>query len=174
MKNFNRRSSRGNHGSKRRELVQHTHSRGSHAFTHTLTSTQLQPRGAKRQLSYYFSVHSGSFPVSVIHRTLTRTTGSLSYVCDHSCACVYIRGSGTSTASQHNIFDSEKPTNFYYAPDGIRTYVLLESDALPIEPPRHPRDKGGGGGGGGGWQSCRNSSLVWHEVLRVRVPTLSI
>ena len=35
------------------ELVQHTHSRGSHAFTHTLTSTQLQPRGAKCLLSYY-------------------------------------------------------------------------------------------------------------------------
>ena len=36
-----RRSSHGHHGSKRRELVQHAHSRGSHAFTHTLTSTQL-------------------------------------------------------------------------------------------------------------------------------------
>jgi hypothetical protein len=53
MKNFNRRNSHGHHGSKRRELAQHAHSRGSHAFTHTLTSTQLQPRGAKRQLSYY-------------------------------------------------------------------------------------------------------------------------
>ena len=30
-----------------------THSRGSHAFTHTLISTQLQPRCAKRQVSYY-------------------------------------------------------------------------------------------------------------------------
>ena len=34
--NFNRRNSHANHGSKRRELVQHAHSRGSHAFIHTL------------------------------------------------------------------------------------------------------------------------------------------
>ena len=40
MKNFNRRDSHGHHGSKRRELAQHAHSRGSHTFTHALTSTQ--------------------------------------------------------------------------------------------------------------------------------------
>ena len=51
--NNNRRNSHGHHGSKRRELAQHAHSRGSHAFTRTLTSTQLQLRCAKRQLSYY-------------------------------------------------------------------------------------------------------------------------
>ena len=61
MKNCNRRDSHGHHGSQRRELAQHAHSRGSHAFTDTRTSTQLQPRGAKRQLGYYFSVHTGSF-----------------------------------------------------------------------------------------------------------------
>ena len=43
MKNFSRRNSHGHHGSKRRDLAQHTHSHGSHAFTHALT-TQLQPR----------------------------------------------------------------------------------------------------------------------------------
>ena len=43
MKNFNRRDSHGHHGSKRRELAQHAHSHGSHAFTHAFTSTQLQP-----------------------------------------------------------------------------------------------------------------------------------
>ena len=53
MKNCNRHSSHGHHGSKRRELAQHAHSRGSHAFTHTPTSTQLQRHCAKRQLSYY-------------------------------------------------------------------------------------------------------------------------
>ena len=53
MKNFNRRSSHSHHGSKRGELRKHAHSRGSHAFTHTLTSIQLQPRCAKRQLNYY-------------------------------------------------------------------------------------------------------------------------
>ena len=36
-----------------RKLAQHAQSRGSHAFTHTLTSTQLQPHCVKRQLSYY-------------------------------------------------------------------------------------------------------------------------
>ena len=40
--------SHGHHGSKRHELAQHALSHGSHAFTHTLTSTQLQPR-----CSYY-------------------------------------------------------------------------------------------------------------------------
>ena len=55
MKNFNRHSSHGRHCSKRRELAPYAHSRGSHAFTHTFTSTQLQPLCAKRQLSYYRS-----------------------------------------------------------------------------------------------------------------------
>ena len=63
MKNFNRCSSHGDHSSKHRELSQHPHSCGSHAFTHTHTSTQLQPRTStqlhlqpccvKHQLSYY-------------------------------------------------------------------------------------------------------------------------
>ena len=38
INNFNRRSSHGHHGSKCCELA---HSRGSHTFTHTLTSTTL-------------------------------------------------------------------------------------------------------------------------------------
>ena len=75
IKNFNRRNSHGHHGSKHRELAQHAHSHGSHAFTHThFTSAQLQPRGVKYQLSHYFSVHAGSFRVSIIHQTLTWTT----------------------------------------------------------------------------------------------------
>ena len=53
MKNFNRRRFHGHHGSKCCKLVQHAHSCGSHTFTHTLSSTQLQPHCAKRQLSYY-------------------------------------------------------------------------------------------------------------------------
>ena len=35
MKNFNRCDSYGHHSSKCRELAQHVHSYGSHAFTHT-------------------------------------------------------------------------------------------------------------------------------------------
>ena len=38
-KNFNGRSSHDHHGSNRRELAQQEHPRGSHSFTHTLTST---------------------------------------------------------------------------------------------------------------------------------------
>ena len=54
MENFNRRSSHGYHGSKLRVLAQHAHSRGTHAFIHTLTSTKLHARCAKRQLSCYW------------------------------------------------------------------------------------------------------------------------
>ena len=51
MNNFNRRSP---HGSKRHaNWRNNAHSRGSHAFTHTPTSTQLPPRCVKHQLSYY-------------------------------------------------------------------------------------------------------------------------
>ena len=38
-KNFNTLDSHGDHGAKRRELAQHIHSHGSHAFTHTLNDT---------------------------------------------------------------------------------------------------------------------------------------
>ena len=49
INNFSGCNSHGHHGSKRRELAQH----GSHAFTNTLTPTQVQPSCAKCQLSYY-------------------------------------------------------------------------------------------------------------------------
>ena len=54
MKNFNRHDSHGHHSSKRRELAQHalTWITPIQWFTHALTSTQLQPCDAKRQLSY--------------------------------------------------------------------------------------------------------------------------
>ena len=125
MKNFHRRDSYGHHGSKRLELTQHVHPHGSHAFTRVLTSTQLQPRGAKCQISYYFWVHAGSFHVSVIYQTLTWTARSLTCVHYHSSVCVYTWGLGTPTASQH-IFDSEKltVTDFSCVSDGIRTFVL--------------------------------------------------
>ena len=42
----NMRSYHDHRGSKRRELTQHAHARGSHAFTYTLTSILLQPRCA--------------------------------------------------------------------------------------------------------------------------------
>ena len=54
-KNFYRCSSHGHHGSKHRELVQHAHLTWiARIHSHTyMKSTQLQPRGAKLQLSYY-------------------------------------------------------------------------------------------------------------------------
>ena len=46
--------------------------------------------------------------------------GSLTCVRDHFYVCVYTRGLGTLTASQH-IFDWKTHHFFYCAPDGIRT-----------------------------------------------------
>ena len=65
-------------------------------------------------------VHAGSFCVSIIHWTLTQTTGSLMCACDQYFACVYTQGLGTPSASQHKIFDSEKLTSFSSAPGGVR------------------------------------------------------
>ena len=102
MKNFNRRKSHGHHGSRRRTQTD-AHLHGSHAaFTHTLTSTQLQPLCTKCQLNSYFSVHAGSFRVSVIHQTLTWTTGSLTCICDHSCdVYVHTEVGHTDSESEH-------------------------------------------------------------------------
>ena len=58
--------------------------------------------------NYKYKVHAGSFQGSVIHLTLTCTAGSLTCVSGHSSACIYTQGLGTPTASQNNIFDSEK------------------------------------------------------------------
>ena len=60
--------------------------------------------------TFWLTVHAGSFCVSIIHRTQTWTTGFLPCARDHSYACMYTQGLGTPTASQHNIFDSEKLT----------------------------------------------------------------
>ena len=57
------------------------------------------------------------FPVSVIHRTLTWTTGSLT--CVRSYACVYTWGWGTPTTIQH-ILTRKNSFFFYCAPDRIR------------------------------------------------------
>ena len=61
-------------------------------------------------------VHAGSFCVSIIHRTPTWTTRSLTCVHDHY-VCVYTWGLGTPIASQRNIFVSKKLLSFYCAPD---------------------------------------------------------
>ena len=80
--------------------------------SHAYMNTELTTTWCEAPAQLLFSGHAGSFPVSVIHQTLTWTTGSLSCIHDHSCACVYTWGLGTPAASQHNIFDSEKLTLF--------------------------------------------------------------
>ena len=60
MKNFNKRDSHGHHVTQSAANWRntHTHMDRTQSLTH-LQSTQLQqPRGAKHQLSYYFSVHA--------------------------------------------------------------------------------------------------------------------
>ena len=71
-------------------------------------------------------VHAGSFHGSVIHRTLTWTTGSLSCIRDRFYVCVYTLGLGTPTASQHeNLRLGKTLTNFVLVlPTGVRTLSL--------------------------------------------------
>ena len=52
MKNFNRRG-HGHHGPKHRKLAKHAHSRGSHAFIHTLASTQHVVRNASSAITEF-------------------------------------------------------------------------------------------------------------------------
>ena len=103
------------------------------------------------QKYFYFSVSkvsAGSFRVSVIHRTLTWTTGSFTCVRDHSYACVYIHTGvyvlGTPRASHNNIFDSEKSHKCFLCSSLGSNFGSsnLEFDALPIWPPRHPYTNG--------------------------------
>ena len=58
---------------------------------------------ARAALPPNLQVHAGSFRVTVFHRTLTWTTGSLPCVLDHSYACVYTRGVG------HTVSESTQP-----------------------------------------------------------------
>ena len=60
--------------------------------------TLLFPFTVQKCILLTGKVHAGSFRVSVIHRTLTWTTGSLTRILDHSCACVYTRRLATPTA----------------------------------------------------------------------------
>ena len=70
---------------------------------------------------------TGSPHVSIIHQTLTWTTGSLTCVHDHSYACSYKRGLGTPTG-QHSIFDSEKLSQLFLV-------LLVRTSGLWISSP---------------------------------------
>ena len=54
--------------------------------------SQLQQRRYPTLITCTYQVHAGSCRVSIIYRTLTWTTGSLTCVRDHFCACVFTRG----------------------------------------------------------------------------------
>ena len=104
-----------------------------------LTWVRLQQ--PQEQRYPFLQVHVGSFCVSVIHRTLTWTTGHLTCVCGRSYACGYTHGGlGTPTTSQHNILNSEKLSQFLFLcswrGSNLRS-MDLESDALYTKP-SHP------------------------------------
>ena len=121
MKNFNRRDVHGHHGSKCRELAQHAHSHISHAFTHTLTSTQLQPCGAQLLVfsAYWvFSCFRNPLNSDMVYRIFIVRTRSF--------LCLRVHtgfGHTDSESAQH--FRLGKTRNFFLcAPDGILTIVL--------------------------------------------------
>ena len=84
-------------------------------------------------------VHAGSFHVSVICQTMTVTAGPSLCVRDNSYAWHKKGWLGTWTASQHNIFDSEKLIKFILCFWRISNlcHSNVESDALPSESPHH-------------------------------------
>ena len=89
--------------------------------------------------------HAGSVRVSVIHRTLTLTTGAVTCVRHHSCdECVYTRGvEHTDSESVLHFWLGTKPSHFVFLcswRDSNLGQLDIESDAIPIEPPRHPWD----------------------------------
>ena len=73
----------------------------------------LRLQQPQKQRYPVLQMHAGPFRVSVIHQTLTWTSGSLKCVHDHSYACIYTQRLGTQTMSQHNIFDSEKLSQIF-------------------------------------------------------------
>ena len=93
-------------------------------------------------------VHAGSFRVSIIHRTLTWTTGSLMCIRDYCYACVYTRGLGTPHRLWVSTFLTPKTYHKFFLcsrrrrGSNLRSFgsLDLESDALLTELPRHPYD----------------------------------
>ena len=94
-------------------------------------------------------MHAGSFHVSIIHRTPTWTTVSLTCVRDHSemHACVYVHtGVGhTDRESAQHLWPRKTLTNLSCAPDsdrvrtsGLWIWSLMLYQLTLIEPLRHP------------------------------------
>ena len=76
-------------------------------------------------------MHAGSFRVSIIHRSLTWITGSLTCVRDYSYTCITHTEVGhTDNESEHHFWLGKTLTHFYRAPDagGVRTSDLWISN----------------------------------------------
>ena len=70
--------------------------------------SQLQQLESRDPTLINYKMHAaGSFRISVLHPTLTCTTGFNVRTWSFLCVRVYTRGLGTPTASQHNIFDQK-------------------------------------------------------------------
>ena len=118
----------------------------NHPFLGNLGSliwVRLHAATARAAVPSPASVHAGSFCVSVMHQTLTWTTGSLTGVRDHSYAWVYTHvGCGAYrqwVSTTVNIFYSEKLSRIsvvLLTGFKLRSWnpLDLESDALPHHP----------------------------------------
>ena len=84
-------------------------------FLHTLLSLSgnLGCLTWQKKEQHYpvLQVHAGSFHVSIIHQTLTWTTGS--WVRDHFYVCVYTQGLGTPTMSQTTFLTRKNSHKFF-------------------------------------------------------------
>ena len=142
MKNFNRRDSHGHHGSKRRELSQHAHSRGSHAFTRTLTINTVTTTRCKApaQLLFFNACWVCScfrnarnsdmdyriFNVRMLFRMRAYTNGSWAH---------------RQRVSTTSLTRGKTQSLSACVPDGRDSNprpVDLQSNALTTEPTRHP------------------------------------
>ena len=87
---------------------------------------------ARAALPSPLQVHAGSFRISIIHRTPTWTTGSLTCVRVHSYVCVYTRG-----VWAHR----QRVGTTFLTPDRNSNHrpLDLQPSALTTEPTRHPK-----------------------------------
>ena len=126
MKNFNRCSSHGHHGSQsqRHKMVQHAHSHGSHAFTHTLYTNTVTTTWCKAPTQLLFFSACWVF-LSFHHPPNSDIDYRIFNMHTWSFLCVRIHtgvGHTNSKSTQH--FWLGKTHNFFYcAPDGIHTSV---------------------------------------------------
>ena len=97
-----------------------------------LTCVTVRLQQPQEQRYPVLQVHAGTFQVSVIHQTLTWTTGSLMCVHVIILACVYIHtgvGHTDNESAQHFLL-GKTVANFSCAPGGVRTSGLWISNQM--------------------------------------------